>query len=172
MRSTPPSGSRVGKEEDPSTYLSSVEASVKEYNDAAILVISRNGAEAQDVTADLLKLTDAEVALVEYINKNFDNVIVMLNTANAIELGWPIEDSDEFETVAGFVLELADKLPRPGDTFEREGYQFTVQSMRGRRVSLLRVTAPEQEPEEDADQPKDRKSKSVLGKGKASSDTE
>ena len=91
---------------------------------------------------------------------------------DAIELGWPIEDSDEFETVAGFVLELADKLPRPGDTFEREGYQFTVQSMRGRRVSLLRVTAPEPEPEEDADQPKDRKSKSVLGKGKASSDTE
>jgi putative hemolysin len=91
---------------------------------------------------------------------------------DAIELGWPIEDSDEFETVAGFVLELADKLPRPGDTFEREGYQFTVQSMRGRRVSLLRVTAPEPEPEEDVDQPKDRKSKSVLGKGKASSDTE
>ena len=93
------SSSRVGKEEDPSTYLSSVEASVKEYNDAAILVISRNGAEAQDVTADLLKLTDAEVALVEYINKNFDNVIVMLNTANAIELGWA--DGTQYLSIKG-----------------------------------------------------------------------
>jgi putative hemolysin len=64
---------------------------------------------------------------------------------DAIELGWPITDSDEFETVAGFVLELADKLPRPGDSFELEGYTFLVQSMRGRRVSLLRVTAPEPE---------------------------
>lgn len=62
---------------------------------------------------------------------------------DAIELGWPIEDSEEFETVAGFVLDMADKLPRPGDTFEIEGYTFHVQSMRGRRVSLLRVTAPE-----------------------------
>ena len=62
---------------------------------------------------------------------------------DAIELGWPIEDSDEYETVAGFVLELADKLPRPGDSFEVEGYVFLVQSMRGRRVSLLRVTAPD-----------------------------
>ena len=82
------SKSRVGKEEDPSTYLSSVEASVKEYNDAAIIVISRNGAEAQDVTADLLELTKEEMALVKYVNENFEDVIVMLNTANAIEMGW------------------------------------------------------------------------------------
>ncbi len=68
---------------------------------------------------------------------------------DAIELGWPIEDSDEFETVAGFVLDLADKLPRPGDSFELEGYTFYVQSMRGRRVSLLRVTAPATETSDD-----------------------
>jgi len=68
---------------------------------------------------------------------------------DAIELGWPIEDSDEFETVAGFVLELADKLPRPGDSFELDGYNFYVQSMRGKRLSLLRVTAPEKEAVDD-----------------------
>ena len=64
---------------------------------------------------------------------------------DAIDLGWPVEDSEEYETVAGFVLELADKLPRPGDVFEKDGYQFRVQSMRGRRLSMLRVTAPEPE---------------------------
>ncbi len=62
---------------------------------------------------------------------------------DAIELGWPIEDSEEFETLAGFVLELADKVPRPGDVFECKGYEFRVQSLRGRRISMLRVTAPE-----------------------------
>ncbi len=62
---------------------------------------------------------------------------------DAIELGWPIEDNEEYETVAGFVLELADKLPRPGDVIEKDGYQFRVQSMRGRRLSMLRVIAPE-----------------------------
>lgn len=62
---------------------------------------------------------------------------------DAIELGWPIEDNEEYETVAGFVLELADKLPRPGDVIEKDGYQFRVQSMRGRRLSMLRVVAPE-----------------------------
>lgn len=82
------SEARVGKEEDPSAYLDSVADSVKEYNDAAIVVISRNGAEAQDLTEDQLSLSDAEMSLVKYANDNFDDVIVMLNTANAIEMGW------------------------------------------------------------------------------------
>ena len=62
---------------------------------------------------------------------------------DAKELGWPIKDSDEYETIAGFVLELADSVPKVGDVFECEGYKFRVQSMRGRRLSMLRVTAPE-----------------------------
>ena len=69
---------------------------------------------------------------------------------DAIELGWPIEDNAEYETIAGFVLELADRLPRSGDSFEKDGYTFYVQSMRARRVSMIRVTAPEErEPEEE-----------------------
>ena len=62
---------------------------------------------------------------------------------DAIELGWPIEDSEEYETIAGVVLELADKVPHPGDVIEKDDYQFRVQSMRGRRLSMLRVVAPE-----------------------------
>lgn len=70
---------------------------------------------------------------------------------DAMDLGWPIEDNEEFETIAGYVLELADKVPHPGDVFEKDGYTFRVQSMRGRRVSLLRVSAPE--PAEESDEP-------------------
>lgn len=69
---------------------------------------------------------------------------------DAIDLGWPIEDNEEYETVAGFVIERADKLPRPGDVVEKDGYRFLVQSMRGRRIAMLRVTAPE--PSTDPDQ--------------------
>ena len=71
---------------------------------------------------------------------------------DARELGWPIPDSGEYETVAGFVLELADSVPKPGEVYEEQGYTFRVQSMRSRRIALLRVTAPEKGAEEDADQ--------------------
>lgn len=91
------SSARVGKEDDPKSYLDSIADSVKEYNDAAILVLSRNGAEAQDLTSDLLTLSKAEKKLVEYANENFETVIVLLNTANAIELGW----MEDYEHVKG-----------------------------------------------------------------------
>ena len=55
---------------------------------------------------------------------------------DAIELGWPIRDSDEYETIAGFVIDVADGLPRPGDEFAIDGYVFHVQSMRRRRVEV------------------------------------
>ena len=68
---------------------------------------------------------------------------------DARDLGWPIPDSDEFETVAGFVLDLADSVPSPGEVFTVDGYTFRVQSLRGRRIALLRVTAPEAPAEDD-----------------------
>lgn len=68
---------------------------------------------------------------------------------DARDLGWPIEDSEEYETVAGFILELADSVPSPGDAFEVEDYTFRVQSMRGRRIALLRVTAPAPEAQDE-----------------------
>ena len=42
-------------------------------------------------------------------------------------------------------------MPRPGDVIEKDGYQFRVQSMRGRRLSMLRVIAPEPAAEADED---------------------
>ena len=70
---------------------------------------------------------------------------------DAIELGWPIEDNEEYETIGGFVFELADSVPHPGDVFEKDGYHFRIQSMRGRRIAMLRVTAPEPEADQGPD---------------------
>ena len=81
-----------------------------------------------------------------YLNQLGDNEWMVdgrYSISDAIELGWPIEDNAEYETIAGFVLELADKLPRPGDSFAKDGYTFTVHSMRGRRLSLIRVCKEE-----------------------------
>lgn len=61
---------------------------------------------------------------------------------DAIELGWPVEESDEYETIAGFILDLADGVPSPGQVLEKDGWHFRVQSMRRRRIALLRVMAP------------------------------
>lgn len=78
--------------------------SYKKYDDAAIIVISRAGSEGADMSVSfaagnnnnadkhVLELTDSEVELVEYVTELkkagvFNKVIMLINAANAMELG-------------------------------------------------------------------------------------
>jgi putative hemolysin len=47
--------------------------------------------------------------------------------------------SDDYHTLAGFVLSLAGALPRPGDSFVYQGYRFTVMEMEGNRIEKIVV---------------------------------
>jgi len=59
---------------------------------------------------------------------------------DALSLGLPVEESDEYETIAGWVLEQLGHIPTPGERFDEAGYEFRVQAMRRRRIARLRVT--------------------------------
>jgi len=63
---------------------------------------------------------------------------------DAEERGFPVEESDEYETIAGWLLAKLGHIPVPGERYEREGYVFRVLAMRRRRIARIRITAPEQ----------------------------
>lgn len=70
-------------------------ADYQEYSDAAIVVLSRAGGEAGDLaTGDFtggtkyLALQESEKKMLEEVTENFDNVIVLINSSYAMELGW------------------------------------------------------------------------------------
>ncbi len=91
-----------------------------------------------------------------------------LSCEDAAELGWPIEESDEYETIAGWILDICDGVPDIGEVFEAEGYRFRVQSMRGQRISLIRVIAPEESaPERRAQAGSDDEQEPVREESKA-----
>src|SRR5208337_480015 len=50
-----------------------------------------------------------------------------------------LSDDASFETVGGFVLSRLGFIPRGGETFETEGYRFTVMEMDRRRVSRVKI---------------------------------
>ena len=82
---------------------------------------------------------------------------------DAIELGWPLEESDDYETIAGWILELCDSVPDIGEVFEVAGYKFKVQSMRGQRISLIRVIAPAETDKRDSESSVDEPTTSGAG---------
>ena len=70
-------------------------ADYDEYADAAIVVLSRAGGEAGDIaTGDFtggtkyLALQESEKKMLEEVTAHFDDVIVLINSSYAMELGW------------------------------------------------------------------------------------
>jgi Mg2+/Co2+ transporter CorB len=58
------------------------------------------------------------------------------------ELDWHLPE-DEAATVAGLVLHIARGLPDIGTEVTAEGYSLTVAETRGRRISIVRIAAPQ-----------------------------
>ncbi|MDH4139744.1 MAG: hemolysin family protein [Coriobacteriia bacterium] len=58
----------------------------------------------------------------------------------AEEMGLPVEESDEYETLAGWVLSRLGHIPLPGESVTEGGVTFTVQAVRRRRIVRLLVT--------------------------------
>ena len=100
----------IGKET--TNFSGRVESSIGAYNDAAVVIISREGGEGSDasrVTSEktdnddfkhqalyqdkdgntykhYLMLTNEEEALLDYVKGHFDNVVVVINSSNAMEV--------------------------------------------------------------------------------------
>ncbi|MGA1369776.1 MAG: transporter associated domain-containing protein [Blastocatellia bacterium] len=53
-----------------------------------------------------------------------------------------IPESDDYTTVAGFLIARAGRLLRPGDTVEDQGIRFTVERVVNRRILWVRVELP------------------------------
>ena len=52
------------------------------------------------------------------------------------------ENKGESETIAGFVLEIAGKFPKRGDTVSFNRYKFLVESLDNKRLKQIKITLP------------------------------
>lgn len=76
-------------------FTPAITESYSEYGDAAIIVIGRGGSEGSDLSATqdslgivrhALRLTTTEEAIIKHVKQHFDKVIVLLNSANIMEI--------------------------------------------------------------------------------------
>ncbi|MDY2628003.1 MAG: glycoside hydrolase family 3 C-terminal domain-containing protein [Lachnospiraceae bacterium] len=108
-------------------YTDEIMNEAREFSDVAVIVIARVGGEGTDLPTDFgarnedgsnfytytnnsteyddftdgqtyLELSQTEKKMVDLVCENFDNVIVIYNSANAMELGW-VEEYDSINAV-------------------------------------------------------------------------
>ena len=87
------SGTDIG-EVDGSFYTDAIVSTFADHNDVGIVLLSRLAGEGIDASRNdvdgkrLLELHDQEKELLKVANANFDKVVVILNSAYALELDW------------------------------------------------------------------------------------
>ncbi|WP_273090144.1 hemolysin family protein [Cryptobacterium curtum] len=93
----------------------------------------------EEIVGEIIDETDLESRYVTQLTDGEWLVDGSLPVDDAIELSWPLEESDDYETIAGWLIDMVDTIPQIGDSYDFGGYRFTVQSMRRRRISVIRV---------------------------------
>ncbi len=105
---------------------------MRDYSDTAVVVVSRKGGEGNDLPTSMaeygttesdrskhyLELNDAELSLLARAEETFERVIVLINTGNAMELGF-VEDGGVGDPAATGDVDAALWVGDPGDVGTR-----------------------------------------------------
>lgn len=137
-------------------------------NQMAIVVDEYGG------TAGLVTLEDIVEEVVGEIADEFDRDKTAVNklgnhewvvngtlpVEDATEMGFPLEESDEYDTIAGWILDKLGHIPHVGESVEYENYSYTVLGMRRRRVARIKIVAqPDTDKDSSSVEAKDRDEK-------------
>ena len=98
----------------------------------------------EEIVGEIADEFDRDHRYIQKVSPREWSVDGRLSIEEAAERGFPVEESDEYETIAGWLLAKLGHIPVPGERYERKGWEFRVQTMRRRRIARIRVVGPEQ----------------------------
>lgn len=94
----------------------------------------------EEIVGEIVDESDSEAPLLTLMDEGEWLVDGRLPVDEAQEAGWPVRDSEQYETIAGWLIDTVDVVPKVGDEFVVDGFRFKVRAMRRRRIQTLQVT--------------------------------
>lgn len=99
----------------------------------------------EEVVGEIIDESDAENKYITVIGADAWRVDGRFPVEDALALGWPVQESDDYETIAGWLMDAVDSVPQTGDEFVFSGFSFKIEKMRRSRISTIKVwRTPEQ----------------------------
>lgn len=93
----------------------------------------------EEIVGEIVDETDEEDSYITAVSDGEWLVDGRFPVEEALQLGWPVAKSDQYETIAGWLLGALNAVPQVGAEFVVEGYLFKVRAMRRRRIRNLQV---------------------------------
>lgn len=129
-------------------YASSLLSEMRERHQHQVMVVDEYG--------DVVGLVTIEDLIEELVGEISDETDLVENLIVPVDGGWqvdartPVDElekvvgidlpDEEWDTVGGLVLGLAERVPEVGEVFHIDNVAFKVERMQGRRVSVVGVT--------------------------------
>ena len=96
----------------------------------------------EEIVGEIIDESDAENKYITSLGVGVWRVDGRFPVEDALTLGWPVAESDDYETIAGWLIDTIDYVPRTGDEFTFGDYVFKIEKMRRSRISTIKVQAP------------------------------
>ncbi len=93
----------------------------------------------EEIVGEIIDETDYDIPFVDHVEGSIWIVDGRCTVKEALELKWPVEESDNYDTIAGWYLDNVDTVPQVGERIVRDGFIFKVLSMRRQRIKMLHV---------------------------------
>lgn len=93
----------------------------------------------EEVVGEIIDESDAENKYITVLGADAWRVDGRFPVEDALALGWPVEESDDYETIAGWLMDAVDSVPQTGDEFLFSGFSFKIEKMRRSRISTIKV---------------------------------
>ena len=93
----------------------------------------------EEIVGEIVDETDDEEALVEQLDDDTWRVDGKCPSKFGEANGWPVKVADDYETIAGWLMDEIDAVPEAGDEFEIDGFSFRIEKMRRNRIQTIKV---------------------------------